>query len=234
MTVYFVECAGRIKIGYAKDVKDRLKALSTGSAHNLTLLGAIDGSVHYERAIHKRLKHLRQRGEWFEDCKEVRDLLTLLQTNGPLAIGFSEPPVPEKHRPQLQDEKFWESPLRPVMTRIDACMDRYVGTQIAASLKQETALGLEKGTLVNKRLGGHYTSERARVAFVLIRNTMDAVEGLTSIVFETIFDPDTDPVDQATIVLPATKCVERLERGLATLFASPSLETLDMSGYASQ
>jgi hypothetical protein len=230
MTVYFIECAGRIKIGYAKDVRERLKGLSTGAAHELTLVCALDGSVHFERAIHARLKHLRQRGEWFEDCTEVRELIESLRAGGPQAIGFSEPPtIPKDTRSRREP---FESPLRPVLLRMEACAERYVGTQIAAALKQEQELGLDRGTLVNARIDGHYTSERARVAFVMIRDTAEALDRLTSIIFKNVIDPDGDPLDQALLILPATKCVERLERGLAALFAPPDLTALDMSGYA--
>lgn len=231
MTVYFIECAGRIKIGYARDVRGRLKGLSTSAAHDLTLLCTIEGSVHLERAIHAALKPHRLRGEWFDDCDPVRSLMVKLQRHGPAVISFAEPPIRETPPPP-DTPPLGESPLRPVMARIDACMDRYVGKQVSAALTRETQLGLDKGTLANKRIGGHYTSERARVAFVLIKDTMGAVEGLTSMIFDSIFDPDSDPIDQETIVLPAVEHVERLERGLAVLFASPRLETLDMSGYA--
>jgi hypothetical protein len=231
MTVYFIECAGRIKIGYAKDVGERIKALSTGSAHDLNLLVSLDGSVHFERAIHAALKPHRVRGEWFNDCEPVRSLMADLQQRGGEAVSFVEPP-PRETRGHDSGQSVFESPLRPVMVRIDACMDRYVGKQVSAALKMEIELGLEKGALANQRIGGHYTSRRAEAAFALIQDTMSAVENLTSAIFKSVFDPDMEPIGQETIVLPAVRCVERLERGLSVLFASPDLETTDMSGYA--
>jgi len=230
MTVYFVECAGRIKIGYAKDVKDRLKGLSTSAAHDLTLLCSLEGSVHFERAIHAALKPYRLRGEWFEDCAAVRALMADLKLLGGTVISFVEPPVVER-RSVPRDLPAFESPLRPVYNRINACMDRYIGHQVSAALKQETELGLEKGAIANRRIGGHYTTERAVVAVVLIKDTMAAMEQMTSVVFESIL-VDEDPIEQTSVLLPAVECVERLERGLAALFAPSKLETLDMSGYA--
>lgn len=229
--VYFIECAGRIKIGYAKDVRDRIRALSTGAAHNLTLLGTIDGSVHYERAIHARLKHLRQRGEWFVDCDEVRELMALLQTNGPLAIGFSEPPVlREKYNPELFQARA-ESPLKPAFERIEACTNRYLGEAISDALKQETALGMPKGSLANRRTGGFYTSERARVAFVIGDDTMNFINGLIDLLQSSIFD-SAAPLDAADLVPPAMRAAEKYERGMQVLFSSSDPATLDLSGYA--
>lgn len=38
----------------------------------LRLLATIPGGRAVESSIHKRLAHLRQRGEWFKDCEELR------------------------------------------------------------------------------------------------------------------------------------------------------------------
>lgn len=229
--IYFVECAGRVKIGYAKDVKDRMKALSTGAAHDLTLLGSLEGSVHFEREIHRRLKHLRQRGEWFEDCSEVRSLMALLIADGPSAISFSEPPPREKYKAPSTDEEKGESPLKPVYGRIEACTERYLGEAISAALKQESALGLPKGTLANRRSGGFYTTERARVAFIMGDETIKQIDALLDILRDSVFDGD-NPLDVADLVPAALRSAERYERGMQTLFASSDPAVLDLSGYA--
>lgn len=88
--VYFVECAGRIKIGYSADVKRRMHDLATAAPQRLTLIAAIDGAAQLERAIHKHLDEYRIKGEWFADCPAVRATIKRLATEGPSAVGFSE------------------------------------------------------------------------------------------------------------------------------------------------
>lgn len=229
--IYFVECAGRIKIGYAKDVKDRMKGLSTSAAHDLTLLCSLEGSVHFERAVHHRLKHLRQRGEWFEDCGEVRSLMALLMAEGPSAISFTEPPAREKYIPADASAANGESPLKPVYMRIEACTERYLGEAISTALKQETALGLAKGTLANRRSGGFYTTERAKVAFIMGDDTIKQMDVLLDLLRDSCFDGD-NPLGVADLVPAALRAAEKYERGMQTLFACSDPAVLDLSGYA--
>lgn len=70
--VYFAERNGKIKIGVASSVADRLVGLRTGSAEPLELIAAVPGNLTLERALHKKLQQHRVNGEWFKDCAEVR------------------------------------------------------------------------------------------------------------------------------------------------------------------
>lgn len=65
--VYFIEAVrtDKVKIGVAKNPKDRLKALSTGSPIPLKLLGVMPGDLKLEKEIHLRFKQCRSDGEWF-------------------------------------------------------------------------------------------------------------------------------------------------------------------------
>lgn len=64
--VYFIGAhRGLIKIGVAKDVRARLRALQTGSGVRLTLLATAPGSYALERHYHRMFDHLRAHGEWF-------------------------------------------------------------------------------------------------------------------------------------------------------------------------
>jgi hypothetical protein len=72
MTVYFLGCEGRIKVGYSRDPESRIKELSTGAPAKLTLLGRVDGSRKLESAIHRALRNCRESGEWFRDYRAVR------------------------------------------------------------------------------------------------------------------------------------------------------------------
>lgn len=72
--VYFIRSGkrGAIKIGWAKDVSKRLRILQTGSAEELSLIGAIPGGKRLERQIHERFAADRLTGEWFKPTAEVR------------------------------------------------------------------------------------------------------------------------------------------------------------------
>lgn len=88
--VYFIECVGRVKIGYSTDVKSRMYQLATSAPRRLTLIATIPGSPQFERAIHRHLAAHRTNGEWFTDCAAVRAAISCLIVRGPHAIGFVE------------------------------------------------------------------------------------------------------------------------------------------------
>jgi len=69
--VYFIHCKrlGAIKIGSTDDVQYRLKTLQTGCPAQLVLIGCCDDS---EPALHRQFAHLRIRGEWFRDHRELK------------------------------------------------------------------------------------------------------------------------------------------------------------------
>src|SRR5262249_40121918 len=60
--VYFVAAAGKIKIGVAKSVAERLRSLQTGCPEKLQLLAVADGDGSLERAYHQRFGDLRVEG----------------------------------------------------------------------------------------------------------------------------------------------------------------------------
>ncbi len=74
MSVYFIQdTSGFVKIGYARDVHARLKALQTAVAEHLNLVRVIDGGKKTESWLHRRFAHLRvrHRGEWFSFAPEM-------------------------------------------------------------------------------------------------------------------------------------------------------------------
>lgn len=75
--VYFIEGIGlqRIKIGKARDPKQRLKQMQTSSPVPLRLLGTVAGTTHLEKRLHKEFASLRTEGEWFRATKELRDYI---------------------------------------------------------------------------------------------------------------------------------------------------------------
>jgi len=66
---------GPIKMGYTEYVEQRLKSLQTGHYDTLKILKAISGSIKSERALHKKIKHIRLRGEWFKPAEELLDFI---------------------------------------------------------------------------------------------------------------------------------------------------------------
>src|SRR5262249_46947755 len=75
--LYFIQDeAGPIKIGVADDAVARLRSLQGGNPRELLLLAYVpDAPDGLERELHLRLIDRRMRGEWFEDCQEVRDVI---------------------------------------------------------------------------------------------------------------------------------------------------------------
>jgi len=74
MAVYFIQQGkdGPVKIGFTKkEPLKRLYSLQTANPKPLRLLLSLTGDFELERLIHKKLAHLRLRGEWFEFCPEM-------------------------------------------------------------------------------------------------------------------------------------------------------------------
>jgi hypothetical protein len=65
--IYFLRCGlkGPYKIGFAADPEARAAVHQVSNAQELTLLGAYPGTIHDERALHRRFAEQRIRGEWF-------------------------------------------------------------------------------------------------------------------------------------------------------------------------
>ncbi len=72
--LYFIRYSQRnaVKIGYSASPAERLRGLQTSSPDKLTLLGICPGGREEESALHRRLGHLRLRGEWFLDTPELQ------------------------------------------------------------------------------------------------------------------------------------------------------------------
>lgn len=79
--IYFIqgECGGPIKIGYAKDVQNRIRTLQTGYPDTLKLLLAIPGNIHNEQVLHGHLDAYRLHGEWFKPDAAVLNRIKELQ-----------------------------------------------------------------------------------------------------------------------------------------------------------
>lgn len=201
--VYFIECSGRIKIGFSTDVQSRLRSFSTGSALKFSLVAAIDGPRQLEKAIHKLLAEHRQHGEWFEDCPAVRETIAALLAEGHAAIGFVQQSAPAKstslreahlrHVPHVQD-----TPLRPAMIRIEACMQRHLGEFAIHSMAERRAV--------------------ADRAFPLMHDALQSIGALVDALPDRRATGELITVDE---VLPEAAVIAGiLEREMEALFAS--------------
>lgn len=63
--VYFITHGKTMKIGTARNVANRFRALRAACPYELTLRGSVPGSHEVEREIHRMFKPERRKGEWF-------------------------------------------------------------------------------------------------------------------------------------------------------------------------
>jgi len=73
-SVYFIACDNRfVKIGFARNVVERLAELQTGCPFKLRIIGELPGvAPSMESVFHEVLSQLRFRGEWFELTDRLR------------------------------------------------------------------------------------------------------------------------------------------------------------------
>ena len=70
--VYFVQAAcGPIKIGWSKNLDQRLATLQRYSAEKVTLLATMRGALLLEQELHERFAAHRLHGEWFSPAEEL-------------------------------------------------------------------------------------------------------------------------------------------------------------------
>lgn len=107
-TIYFIadHQMQAIKIGYSKNVPDRLSTLQTASARPLVLLGTMPGSVYDEQRLHRRFERLH--GEWFRPTGELVQFIhaNVEATNVFSRLTTPQPPRRPHVEPQEADETF--------------------------------------------------------------------------------------------------------------------------------
>jgi hypothetical protein len=80
--VYLIRCAGRIKIGYATDLPQRLRVLLTACPYPASVIAAVAGDRELELFLHRCFAPLRRHGEWFEEAGDLRTLTAMLEAVG--------------------------------------------------------------------------------------------------------------------------------------------------------
>lgn len=88
--IYFLEAVGlgKVKIGFATDVRTRVRDLKVGCPVPVSLLGCIAGSMQDEQQLHKQFSAYRSHGEWFFLAGEVQDFIRKsIGSDAPQLIG---------------------------------------------------------------------------------------------------------------------------------------------------
>jgi hypothetical protein len=76
-SVYFAQAGNRIKIGWSRNVAQRITQLQTGNPEPVQLLATTPGARTLERQLHTRFAAARLTGEWFQNTPEIH---TYIQT----------------------------------------------------------------------------------------------------------------------------------------------------------
>lgn len=76
--VYVIRCGRFVKIGTSRNVAERLRALQTGNAERVELVGVLYGGNHLEGTLHRRFARHHVRGEWFT-LRVLPDLLDMIR-----------------------------------------------------------------------------------------------------------------------------------------------------------
>jgi hypothetical protein len=61
-----------VKIGYTRDLPNRIETLKPGSVQPLCVIAVQEGGLEREREIHERHAKRRIRADWFEMCDGIR------------------------------------------------------------------------------------------------------------------------------------------------------------------
>jgi len=86
--IYFIQQGGDgpVKIGFTKDVENRMKNLQTANPKPLDLLVFYPGNEEMEKELHYRFDSIRVFGEWFEPYeklfREVREQQRINEKHG--------------------------------------------------------------------------------------------------------------------------------------------------------
>jgi len=81
--IYFVEAKGTklIKIGRTASLKERMCALNTSSPVELNTIALLKATPSLETDLHEYFDFCRKRGEWFEICTDLQEVIDLAKKN---------------------------------------------------------------------------------------------------------------------------------------------------------
>ncbi|MGO8242977.1 GIY-YIG nuclease family protein [Rhizobium johnstonii] len=68
--IYFIECSGRIKVGFSANPWQRVNKVSADAPFPCTLIGVMKGDRVKEALVHAQWRHLHCHREWFAASKD--------------------------------------------------------------------------------------------------------------------------------------------------------------------
>jgi hypothetical protein len=76
--IYFIECAGYVKVGFSIEPTRRAMAVQVSNPFDCRLMGTARGGTDDEKKYHERLSDFHHRGEWYILTDEVRAAIEAL------------------------------------------------------------------------------------------------------------------------------------------------------------
>jgi hypothetical protein len=101
--IYAIRALGTnyIKFGYTNNVAKRLSTMQTGCPVDLMLLASCSGDRKTEAWLHLRLLRAKafQRGEWFNDCEEARQIIEEMKQHAlkPELVSSADMALTQRH-----------------------------------------------------------------------------------------------------------------------------------------
>jgi len=77
--VYFIMEGKYIKIGYTRDIKNRMNGIECDNPNDLTLLACFPGDRRTELALHEAFSHCRYRNEWFHAANDIFEFINAMR-----------------------------------------------------------------------------------------------------------------------------------------------------------
>lgn len=76
--IYFIECAGFVKIGISTRPQKRLVGIRVSNPFDCQMIGLMKGDAFGEQQIHDFIRSHHHRGEWYRLTDELRGLIDYL------------------------------------------------------------------------------------------------------------------------------------------------------------
>lgn len=146
--VYFVrgDETGAIKIGTTKHLATRMSGIATSSSESITFLGAVEGDLVFEKALHKEFAADRIRREWF------RPTDALISRIARLLDGQEVIPHTDSKRVAADDD-YTKLAIKRLITIENNSSTRMDCDGPTARIELAKRLGLSVKTLSNYRYG---------------------------------------------------------------------------------
>ena len=146
MAVYFVECNGKVKIGYSDKPMSRLGHLQTGNPEKITLVGVVeDFGRDEEKLLHSMFRAQHYRGEWYKYTGEVEKIINRIAIKNNIDKEYNEIKNLQESVAKLESEN---DDLKKRVSRLE-------GTDRDLRIKAERVLGF---TMSN--VNGYYNAVR--------------------------------------------------------------------------